>query len=348
MYLDFQNLNIDALCEEYSFDSYYSSVIDFLNILSTQDSFICYTSGSTGSPNSLTINKSRAVASAKLSNDFFQVKNNAKFLLCLDQKFIGARMMLVRAYIAGANIEIVKPSLDFYKHVVTKEIDFISLTPLHVFQVLKLYPSFFDRVKVCLIGGSGVSPNLENQIKQLKSRTRFYESFGMTETLSHFALRNISEGEKSFRLLNGFQISVDNENCLEVYHESIISQKIVTNDLVNIHSDGRFSFIGRKDNIVNTGGLKLSPEYFEKEWSAFLPGKFILAGEPDPILQEKLVIIFHLNSKSNRNEIIRILQNNFVPSRYMPKEYYYSESWSETKSNKPKRSEIVKKIKLLD
>ena len=126
MYLDFENLNLDTIECEFQDDSYLNSVIDFLRTFLNNDSFISYTSGSTGEPKALVISKELALESAKLSNDFFGINNSTHFLHCLDIKFIGSKMMLLRAYLAGAKVEVVKPSLDFFRDSKLDVIDFLS------------------------------------------------------------------------------------------------------------------------------------------------------------------------------------------------------------------------------
>ena len=347
MYLDFENLNLDTIECEFQDDSYLNSVIDFLRTFLNNDSFISYTSGSTGEPKLLIISKERALESARLSNDFFGINNSTHFLHCLDIKFIGSKMMLLRAYLAGAKVEVVKPSLEFFRDSKLDVIDFISLTPLHIHKILDTTPQFFQKVEICLIGGSSVSLQLEKQIISGNFKTKFYESFAMTETFSHFALRDISGKQNYFKLLQGFEISINENQCLEVYHKNILPEKIITNDIVELGSNSTFSFKGRLDNVINSGGLKVNPETLEKEWSTFLPFKFIIASEPNTIYNQAIIMVINENNILCKNEILNLLIQNEVPSRWHPKAIYYSQTWIETSSHKPVRSEILKNKILL-
>lgn len=347
MYLDFENLDLTCLEKKFSEDIYFSSILEFLRSFIETDSFVSYTSGSTAPPKSLVIDKCRALESARLSNDFFGVTNNTHFIHCLDNKYIGSKMMLVRAYIAKAKVEIVKPSLDFYNSCNSSKIDFISLTPPHIYRILEFKPNFFEQVKICLIGASGVSLHLEKSINTLPFDTKFYESFAMTETISHFALRNISANQTEFQTLKGFEISVNEHQCLEVYHKTILPEKIVTNDIVDINDNGSFNFRGRFDNLINSGGLKINPEELEKQWSLFLPFKFILTGEPNQVYDQRIVMVVSQENMLSKSEIISILNLNNIPSRLRPKEFFYSSTWEETPSRKPLRDLIVKNKVLL-
>ncbi len=347
MYLDFENFDVTFCEQKFSQDSYFQSVLDFLKLFSENDNFTSNTSGSTGIPKLISIDKSKAIESARLSNEFFGITNQTKFLHCLDNKYIGSKMMLIRASLAQAKVLVIKPSLDFFTSFEDERIDFISLTPLHVQRIIHSRPQFFDNFKTCLIGASGVSSQLEKEILAIKAKTTFFESFAMTETLSHFALRNISTKEKSFRLLKGFSISVNSNQCLQVQHDAILPEGIATNDIVNIEADGTFTFVGRLDNVINTGGIKISPEIIEREWGLFLPFKFILAGENDTILGQKLIMILNDNQNLMKQEIIDLLQNHAIPSRLMPKAIYIANVWTQTPSHKPIRNEIFASRKLL-
>jgi len=342
VYLDFENLNLNTLRDNYAGNAYLSSVIDFVETYLEADSFISYTSGSTGDPKPLRIEKTKAVASAKLSNQFFKINAASNIVLCMDIKYIGSKMLLIRAHQAGSKVEVIYPSLNFYKDVLTTSIDFISLTPMHVNHILKNGSHFFSKVKTCLIGASGVSSELEASITKDLGNTVFYESFAMTETLSHFALRTISLQESYFQCLEGFEVSLNENDCLEVFHPIILPEKLGTNDIVRCIDKEKFTFIGRRDHVINTGGLKLSPENLEKEWSLFLPFKFILAGEYDAVLGQKLIMILETNGAMTKEQIRQLLKDNFIPVKYVPKEFYIANKWYETESLKPLRREIVK------
>lgn len=348
MYLDFSKIDLNTWLEEFGSDPYFNTVLCFLQDFIGGTNFSTFTSGSTGEPKRIEIDTIKAVASARLSNAFFHIDSTTQFLLCLDIQFIGAKMLLIRAWLAKAKVEVVKPSLEFYKYCVGENFDFVSLTPLHVYKILENSPSFFKRVHTCLLGGSSVHPSLENDLKYQNNKTQFYESFAMTETLSHFALRNINSNQTYFQLLDGFEISTDADACLEVFHPIILPETIRTNDLVEILPDRRFRYIGRRDNVINSAGLKISPEQLEKEWSLFLPVKFIVAGEPHSIFQQQIILIVADSSTVNREYIIQCLEKNAVPARWRPKEIYYSASWQETASLKPIRSEIMKGLRPLN
>lgn len=347
MLVNFSQLDLDDLYKEYSSDSYYEKVIAFVKLISAGQDFKSQTSGSTGEPKLIEITYLKALESARISNNYFQISPNTKFAMCLDIRYIGAKMLLFRALIAKASVKVVYPDLNFYHHLDSESIDFISLTPLHVADILEKCPHFFHKVHTCLIGASGVSIQLEQAILEQKYDTVFYESFAMTETISHFAIRNISQRQSYFQLLEGFSISRDSNNCLEIGHPKILPEKMKTNDIIEIvEANKQFIFKGRYDHIINTNGIKLSPEALEKEWGLFLNFKFIIASEPDPILNQKIILICNTNNLC-ANEIRDLLLANNVPSKFLPKAFYYTQIWAETDTLKPIRTKIMETRKIL-
>lgn len=347
MFLDFEHLNINSLRENYAQDAYFSSVLDFLECFLVSNSFVSYTSGSTGDPKALEIDKIKAIESAHLSNNFFRITNLTHLVLCLDIKYIGSKMLLIRAHLAGAKVEVVRPSLNFYSEVLIPVIDFISLTPIHVNHILENNPQFFSKVKTCLIGASGVSRELEDKILGLNLTTVFYESFAMTETISHFAVRSISRNDAYFECLEGFEVNVNTMDCLEVYHPFILPEKVVTNDIIDCINSSNFIFLGRKDHLINTGGLKINPEKLEKEWSLFLPFKFILAGEDDPVLGQRTIMVLEPECAITKPQILQLFHGNSIAVKFIPKVFYLAKIWHQTDSLKPLRSEIIRNKILL-
>lgn len=344
MFIDFSAFELEKLITQYSQDEYYSKVIDFLASYYQQNKFFSYTSGSTGEPKKIEFTHTQAIASAEVSNEYFEIDERTNFLLCLDIRFIGSKMMLIRASIGGAKITIIKPSLNFYKEVEGRKFDFISLTPLHLYHILEYQPHFFNHIGKCLIGSSAIQGKLEVQLLAYNFQTIFYESYAMTETLSHIAIRNVSTQEKYFRLLEGFLVYHYQEDLLAIAHPKILPSPIFTNDRVEITDSQHILYKGRKDNVINSGGIKISPESLEKEWSRWLDVDFILAGEKDEILGERLIMVTQVKSEVSLEEIRLILSEKGVENRYLPKSIYFSTNWSLTESLKPKREVILANI----
>lgn len=343
MILDFGNIDFQNLKHTYSQDEYYSKVLDFLDQFFYSDFFVSHTSGSTGSPKEVRIDRHRAIASAAISNRYFEIHPSSYILLCLHIDTIAAKMQLVRAYQAGASVMVVHPTLQFYSETQGKQFDFVSLTPYHIQHILDHAPDIFQHIRKCLIGGGAISPLIEKKIKNLFPHTHFYESYGMTETMSHIAIRDISGGRDYFEVLKGYEITTTHEGRLVVYHRDILPHRITTNDIIEQIDDTKFRYLGRADDIVNSGGLKLNPESLESILKEYIHIPFILAGEPDILLGQRLILILRSdNAPIAKEEIWAAIRQSNLPHSHLPKEIYQCQEWAETDNFKPIRAIIIK------
>lgn len=281
-------LDRDDLCRvAYSFikegEEFEKPVGDFLLDWFDSKSYIeMQTSGTTGTPKIISVNKQAMVDSALATGDFFDLMPGNKALQCLPVKYVAGKMMLVRAMILGLDLEFVAPSshplrnneLDF---------DFVAMVPLQAqnsTQELK-------KVKKMIVGGAAINKTLEKQL--LKLPTEVYETYGMTETITHIAARKL--GEKAFTVLPNVTISYDERNCLVIHAPRISDEVIITNDIVELVNENQFIFLGRMDNVINSGGIKLIPEQIEEKLSHKIHSRFFISSKPDKELGEKVVLI---------------------------------------------------------
>ncbi len=56
----------------------------------------------------------------------------------------------------------------------------------------------------------------------------------------------------------------------------------MTNDIAQLHPDGTFSILGRKDNIINTGGIKVQIESVEEALRSIISATFAITAIPHP------------------------------------------------------------------
>lgn len=241
------------------------------------------TSGTTGTPKLISISKQAMVHSALATADFFNLRPSDKALLCLPARYIAGKMMLVRAFVIGLELDIISPTstLDHLKS--NKIYDFVALVPLQAQQSFEKLSQF----KKIIIGGAPVSILLSKQLQNLTSE--IYETYGMTETITHIAAKRI--GNDSFNVLPNVTIDIDNRNCLVLNVPFISEHKIITNDIVEITSSSSFKWIGRYDNIINSGGVKLFPEQIEAKLSLHLNQPFFIAGATDEALGQKVILV---------------------------------------------------------
>lgn len=288
------------------------------------------TSGTTGTPKTIKIEKQAMINSALASGDFFDLKPGNTALHCLPTNFIAGKMMLVRAFILGLDIDFVSPSS---RPLLNKDrsYDFAAMVPL---QAQNSIAELF-KVKKMIVGGAKMNHELESQLANLK--TEVYETYGMTETITHIAAKRV--GEEAFSLLPNVKISIDDRNCLVIDAPNISNELIVTNDLVSLIDEDHFVFIGRIDNLINSGGIKLVPEKIEDKLSQKIHSRFFVAGMKDEDLGEKLVLIIEGEQQDLDNSIFKKLD------KYeRPKEIFYVKKFAETENGKIKRKEILESL----
>ncbi len=267
--------------------SFDEDMYSFLNNWFNADDYIVVkTSGSTGIPKQIKIKKIFMKNSALATGTFFNLNEKTTALLCLSPNYIAGKMMLIRALTLGWQLDIVNPS----SHPLVgskKQYDFCAMVPLQVKNSL----TELNRVKNLIIGGATVNFELQKQLQPLK--TNVFETYGMTETISHIAIKPLNNCNKSlnFKILPNIKISQDGRGCLIIDAPKISDDKIITNDLVKIIDEKHFKWLGRADNIINSGGVKIIPEEVEQKLVSFLDFRFFIAGLPDNLLGEKVVLI---------------------------------------------------------
>ena len=239
------------------------------------------TSGSTGTPKIIRVDKQAMVNSAIATADFFDLQPGQKVLHCLPTEYVAGKMMFVRAFILGLDMEFVAPS----SHPLTGvkgSFDFCGMVPLQAKNSIK----DLRRIKKLIIGGAKVTKALEQELATIPSQ--IYETYGMTETITHIAAKRV--GASAFTVLPNVKITTDDRHCLVIDAHKISGEKIVTNDLVELISDTQFVWKGRFDNVVNSGGIKLIPEQIEEKLASSISNCFFVYGKADELLGEKLVL----------------------------------------------------------
>ncbi len=319
--------------------SLYSFIYEWLSPSPVIDAV---TSGSTGAPKRLSFGKQQATESARMTCSFLDITENMNLLLCLPAKYIAGKMMVVRAFTNGANLVTVPPSGNPLTGL-ADSIDFAAMVPLQVKQAIS-EPSTLEKfrsINNVIIGGAALPPSLEDTLASFPNR--IYSTFAMTETLSHIALRRISgEGRSDlYELLNGVSISRDSRDCMVVSAPHIAAGPIVTNDVIAIKKEGYFQWLGRYDNVINSGGVKIYPEQLEASLAHLLPNRrFFIAALPDETLGQKTVMIVEGREPEISGEQKQAVAK--LSGRYAaPKEYIYTGSFAETPNGKVNRKETL-------
>ena len=257
--------------------------------LDTNDYILTKTSGSTGKPKTIKVKKQAMVNSAIATGDYFGLKPRDKALLCLPVQAISGKMMVVRAMMLGLELDAIKPSIspDISTN---KKYHFCAFTPAQLSNSLKK----IENIKTIIVGGAPISDALVNEIINVKSTV--YETYGMTETVSHVAIKKLnkvsqSTKEKLFQVLPNVTISLDDRECLVIDAPHLSNNKIITNDVVRLIDHTSFKWIGRFDNVINSGGVKLYPEVIESKLQNVISERFFVISEPDEKLGEKLILV---------------------------------------------------------
>ncbi len=332
--------------------SVWTFIVDWFN--PQVKSIIVKTSGSTGKPKAISHRKEFMRNSASLTFKVLNIVDMRSALLCLPANKISGMMMLVRAFENRMILECIEPSANpLLKLDASMEIDFAAFTPMQFSKVITSKKAFnkAEKIKTVILGGEGISDELLLTIKRMKNNV--YATFGMTETISHIALKKLNgkNADKYFRVLPSIRISVNKVNCLVVNAPKLGVKNLVTNDVVKIISPTQFEWIGRIDNVINSGGLKIHPEEIEAILRSKTDVPLFIAGIKDAITGEKPCLILEKKSLSKRK--IEELKTAFsvLDKKSRPKEIWLVSEFVKTPNGKLKRKETialaVKKISLI-
>jgi len=310
---------------------WFRKVFQFIESFLQSDSgaILQRSSGTTGDAKEFELSREAMQASALLTLSFFKLKQGERVLLCLPVDYIAGKMMVVRALVGGLDLVLTEPS-SRPLNLVEGEFRFMPLVPL---QVIESFGAGDDlsRTSILLIGGGELPTSLKAKIEAL-SIPEVYESFGMSETYTHFALRRINGPgqESSFRLLKGAVISLDTRGCLVVDLPGVTRGKVVTNDLVEIDEGGKsFTWLGRYDNVINTGGIKVIPEILEARIGSLLGATVLILPVEDEKLGQKILLMvewkmteahtsFNKISDQWRSILGRALSSHELPKKIIP------------------------------
>ena len=309
--------------------------------LQGENSFKLNTSGSTGKPKEIILTRHQLQQSALRTISALNLSEKNTALICLDTKYIAGKMMLVRALESNMKIVAIEPSSDpFQKLNNGISNGFAAVVPLQLQEILSDANSLqkLNQLETVIVGGGAVSNTLQKQISKLNCAV--YATYGMTETVSHIALQRLngSKASELFTVLSGIEISKDERGCLVIQMPEF-SEPIITNDLAEIINPNQFRWLGRFDNVINSGGFKIYPEKIEKALESFLPDQaFFITSILDERLGEKLVLILE-----GKNTTIDFSKLNLHPYE-IPKDIIHLPEFIRTETGKINR---VKTMRLL-
>lgn len=315
-------------------------LIDWLNDKEYIDVF---TSGSTGKPKSIRLSKQAMVHSSLATGDFFGIHPGDSALQCLPSNFIAGKMMLVRAMILGLELDLVAPTSNPLGKV-EKKYDFCAMVPLQVENSLE----HLHNIKTLIIGGAPASKNLIASLQGLSAK--IFATYGMTETITHIAakpLNHLPKGSNAnYKTLPNISVSIDNRNCLVIDAPRITDEKIITNDVVDIISETEFNWLGRFDNVINSGGVKLHPEQIEEKLHSLIHYRFFVTAVDDEKLGKKLILLVEDAAQNlDTTQLLKIIQESKKLTKFeIPKAIYTVEKFVETDTGKIQRTKTLQAL----
>lgn len=298
------------------------------------------TSGSTGIPKEILLPRSHIIKSAKRTCNFFRINKNSRIHSCISFEFIGGKMMIARSLVSGCSLSYSEPALNINGTIKGNQIiDLMSVVPAQMFHIVSNFKEY-SFVKRFLIGGSPIDNRLWDKI--VACGVEAWESYGMTETASHIALRRVigdSKNRPRFVPFKDVALSLDHEDCLHIKDGDI---NVITNDCCKVAPDGSFQIVGRKDEMIITGGIKVLPYNLEERLWPYLSKicrALYITSVPDEVWTNKIVLVcepYDINENTVEviKNIIKEIPDDKIPHKLKPKEFYIVKEIPYSKSGK--------------
>ena len=290
-----------------------------------------YTSGSTGKPKCIRIKKTKMKESARMTGEFLKLKKGDTAVLCLSPITIAGKMMIVRAIVLELKLSVTLINSNPINNLDSK-IEFIAMVPIQLLTTLELCPEKLHKCRNIIIGGAEISETLSRKIKD--AGLTVYHTFGMTETISHIAMRKVGIITEDFFTAIGETYFTKENECLVVHSPLLDNGKLKTNDSIELIDSKRFKWKGRADFVINSGGVKIQPELVEKKINHLLSVPFFIIGITDEKLGQKVVLFVESSNELlvNKNDLKTLL----LPYEN-PREIYFLKEFNRTESGKINR-----------
>ncbi len=300
------------------------------------------TSGSTGEPKRMLVEKRRMLNSARITCDFLGLKAGDAALLCMSTDYIAGKMMVVRSIERGLKLIEVPPSghplNNSQLSTLHSPLSFAAMVPMQVYNTLQV-PEERERlmqIRHLIIGGGAIDEAMEAELRTFPHAV--WSTYGMTETLSHIALRRISGPEASewYTPFRTVKLSTTSEGCLVIDAPEVCVQTLTTNDIVELKPDGRFRILGRKDNVICSGGIKIQMEEVEQCLKKYMRVPYIISKRKDEKFGEIVVLLTEGDTAEAKAVCEKVL-----PKYHQPKVYLHIDKIPLTETGKPARKKIL-------
>ena len=317
---------------------------------------LVHTSGSTGAPKPLWVEKRRMEASARITCDFLGLKEGDTALLCMPLDYIAGKMMVVRSLVRKLKLMVVEPTgHPLAAHQLPRVLTFAAMVPMQVYNSLQV-PEERERlrqIRHLIIGGGAIDDALARELKDFPNYV--WSTYGMTETLSHIALRRLNGAAASewYTPFDNVHVSQSEDGCLVIDAPEVCAERLVTNDIVEINQ-GRFRVVGRKDNVICSGGIKIQAEEVERTLKPHLHVPFMITKRKDEKFGEIVVMMVECRGewKEERGERIgdslktrlQRLCREHLPKYWQPRDFVFVEKIPMTETGKIARKECQCRI----
>ena len=295
------------------------------------------TSGSTGTPKPMLVEKQRMLNSARITCDFLGLCEGDTALLCMSLDYIAGKMMVLRSLERGLRLISVEPSGHPLREV--EKVDFAAMVPMQVYNSLQVAEERerLRQIRHLIIGGGAIDDSLASELKTFPNAV--WSTYGMTETLSHIALRRLSGPEASewYTPFDSVSVSLSDDGCLVIDAPEVCAERLVTNDIAELTERGQsscvsFRILGRKDNVICSGGIKIQAEEVERQLRPHLCVPYLISKRLDPKFGEIVVLLTEGDTGEAREVCERML-----PKYHQPRAYIHVERIPLTETGKPAR-----------
>lgn len=294
-----------------------------------------HTSGSTGAPKPMQVEKARMKASARLTCSFLGLQPGDTALLCMPLAYIAGKMMVVRSLEAQLTLIPVAPSGHPLAGMKEAPV-FAAMIPMQVYNSLQVpeEKEMLKHIRHLIIGGGAIDDTLADELKTFPHHV--WSTYGMTETLSHIALRRLNGNQASewYTPFDSVQLRLSEEDTLIIHAPEVCPHELITNDIAILEPNGRFRILGRKDNIINSGGIKIQIEQVEAQLRPHLETPFQITSAPDAKFGEIIVLIYERGEKEKIQEVCE----RILPPYWIPKRYQHVQAIPLTGTGKPDRA----------
>ncbi len=309
--------------------------------LSDSDHIVQFSSGTTGKSKEIRLSKKSMIHSACMTLEYFSLSKGNTALLCMPVDYIAGKMMIVRSMIGEMDLYLSEPrgTPDIN---ILPVVDFCAMVPLQASNLLMCREDLLPLRKL-ILGGAAISLELEKLLQRVT--TEVYATYGMAESSSHVAIRRLngSNSQKSYVALPGVAFSKDDRGCL-VIETNYLPEKIITNDLIEFTSPVSFTWLGRYDNLINSGGVKIVPEEVEAMIASKTLLECVVVGLPDEKLGQKLVFVFEKDQAPDSFHTLKEDLGNILPRRWRPKDILMVDKFPRNDVFKIDRQRIIEML----